>query len=51
VLKPGEILKIHFPGGGGFGDPMKRAPEAVKNDIENGYISVQAARDEYGYQD
>lgn len=35
-------------GGGGYGDPLERDPELVRDDARNGFISVQAAKDEYG---
>ena len=36
------------PGGGGFGDPLERALDAVEKDLNLGYISPQTARDTYG---
>ena len=36
-------------GGGGYGDPKERSREAVKRDIENGYISLERARTVYGW--
>jgi N-methylhydantoinase B len=50
VLKPGELLKLHFPGGGGFGKPEAREPASIQRDIDNGYISIAAAKSEYGYE-
>ena len=50
VLKPGETLHIHFPGGGGFGPPAERDPAAIKRDIEFGYVSQDAADKLYGVQ-
>lgn len=35
-------------GGGGWGDPLKRDPERVRRDVQDGYISRKAAREEYG---
>ncbi|MFC1903827.1 hydantoinase B/oxoprolinase family protein [Chloroflexota bacterium] len=35
-------------GGGGYGDPLERDPEAVRNDARNYIISVNAAKDIYG---
>ena len=35
-------------GGGGYGDPLKRPLERVEQEVRYGYVSVQAARDEYG---
>jgi N-methylhydantoinase B len=35
-------------GGGGYGDPLERAPEAVAGDVVNGLVSQAAARNRYG---
>ncbi|MFC2012415.1 hydantoinase B/oxoprolinase family protein [Chloroflexota bacterium] len=35
-------------GGGGWGDPLERDPEKVRSDAIEGYISLRAARDDYG---
>ena len=35
-------------GGGGYGEPLKRDPEKVKDDARDGFISVEAARNMYG---
>lgn len=51
VLKPGEQLRIHFPGGGGYGPPEERDPAAVRRDIEYGYVSREAAESDYGVKD
>jgi N-methylhydantoinase B len=37
-----------LPGGGGYGDPFERDPRAVLDDVLNGYVSLEAARREYG---
>ncbi len=39
-----------MPGGGGFGDPRERPREQVIDDVAEGYISAQAARDIYGVE-
>lgn len=41
-------LTASSPGGGGWGSPRERAPEAVLRDVRDGVVSVQAARDTYG---
>jgi N-methylhydantoinase B len=48
LLAHGERIRMRFPGGGGFGDPHERAPEAVLADVRRGFVSVARARDEYG---
>ena len=35
-------------GGGGFGDPLEREPERVKEDVVDGYVSLERARLDYG---
>ena len=36
TLKQGDTMTIVSSGGGGFGDPKQRAPEAVLRDVRNG---------------
>ena len=35
-------------GGGGYGDPLERDPEAVRADVREGFVSAERARDGYG---
>jgi N-methylhydantoinase B len=44
----GERIYHCQPGGGGFGDPFQRAPEAVAQDVRNEKVSLAAAREQYG---
>jgi N-methylhydantoinase B len=46
--KPGDVVTILTPGGGGYGDPLKRLPERVRDDMVKGYISRAAAERDYG---
>lgn len=39
---------VRTGGGGGWGDPMERDPEAVRWDVMEGAISLPAAQEEYG---
>lgn len=48
TMRRGELLTHHQAGGGGHGDPLSRAPEAVAKDVWNGKVSEQAARALYG---
>ncbi|GMG82114.1 hydantoinase B/oxoprolinase family protein [Paralimibaculum aggregatum] len=41
-------LSMTSPGGGGYGDPFDRAPEAVCRDVRDGLVSPAAARAVYG---
>jgi len=48
TLRKHQRVRLESPGGGGYGDPMKRAPEAVLRDVQNGFVSVEGARRDYG---
>lgn len=48
VLKPGERIVSYSAGGGGYGDPLTRNPEAVLEDLVDGRISDTAAFESYG---
>jgi len=47
-LKPGEVVHVNLPGGGGYGDPMKRDIEKVRWDVIEGYITPEEAEKNYG---
>ena len=49
VMQPGEVLRLHFPGGGGYGDPAERDRAAIEDDVARGYVSMEMARSVYGY--
>jgi N-methylhydantoinase B len=43
-----DIQYVRFMGGGGYGDPIDRDPQAVLRDVAGGLVSEQAAREIYG---
>lgn len=47
-VKEGDSFTRPSAGGGGLGDPLKRKPEAVLEDIIDGYVSIERARKDYG---
>ncbi len=47
-VKAGDHLISFGPCGGGYGDPLKRDPEAVLFDVLEGYISSEQAKTDYG---
>ncbi len=47
-LQPGQRIISIAAGGGGYGDPLARAPEAVLDDRLERRISAAAARERYG---
>jgi N-methylhydantoinase B len=46
--KPGDVVTIMTPGGGGYGDPLERPAQAVREDVLDGYVGREAARRDYG---
>lgn len=47
-LKPGDVITMDAAGGGGYGDPRARDPESVRQDVLDGYVSLDMAREAYG---
>jgi N-methylhydantoinase B len=47
-LRPGDIVSIRAPAGGGHGDPLERDPELVATDVRAGLVSAASARNHYG---
>lgn len=47
-IGPGDVIRITSAGAGGWGSPLDREPARVLADVERGFVSVEAARDEYG---
>lgn len=48
-LQAGDVIRIHTAIGGGFGDPLERDPQAVADDVLDGYLpDRQAAQEIYG---
>jgi N-methylhydantoinase B len=47
-VPPRDAICLQLPGGGGFGDPRSRDPQRVRDDVLDGLISAQQARDDYG---
>ncbi|MDA7648586.1 hydantoinase B/oxoprolinase family protein [Alphaproteobacteria bacterium] len=47
-MAPGDMVWVRTPGGGGYGDPMKRPPLAVFEDVRLGRVSIEQALMFYG---
>jgi N-methylhydantoinase B len=48
TLRKGDQVRILMPGGGGYGDPLRRDRRKVLRDVAEGFVSAEAARDAYG---
>lgn len=49
-LMKGDILTLYTAGGAGYGSPKERDPEAVANDVRQGFVTLKTARAVYGYK-
>ena len=47
-LQPGDVIINSAGGGGGWGDPKKRDPQRVLEDVLNDFVSLESARLDYG---
>ena len=47
-VKAGEKLVSTGPSGGGYGDPRRRDPKAIEDDIADGLLSAATAKASYG---
>ncbi|WP_420612083.1 hydantoinase B/oxoprolinase family protein [Candidatus Spongiisocius sp.] len=47
-LRKGDTVRCFTGGGGGYGDPLDRDPEAVQADLADGHISADYARRHHG---
>ncbi len=48
AIHHGQVLRHTTAGGGGYGDPLRRDPEAVLADVSAGKVTPEAAADTYG---
>jgi N-methylhydantoinase B len=47
-LRPGQVISVQSPGGGGYGDARLRDPQLVAYDVRLGKVTREAALREYG---
>ena len=47
-MEAGDIVQYDYGGGGGWGDPLDRDPQAVLDDVLDEYVSVAGADRDYG---
>jgi N-methylhydantoinase B/oxoprolinase/acetone carboxylase alpha subunit len=46
--KAGDVIRIQAPNAAGYGDPFERDPVLVRDDILDGFTTLELARDAYG---
>ncbi|HSE91876.1 MAG TPA: hydantoinase B/oxoprolinase family protein, partial [Methylomirabilota bacterium] len=44
----GDVISFQQAGAGGYGDPLERDPARVLEDVLDDYVSIEAARADYG---
>lgn len=49
-LDAGDLVRVRTGAGGGYGSPSDRTPQAVLDDLKNGYVDAETARTIYGVQ-
>ena len=49
VVPPGHRVVLETPGGGGLGDPRRRARQLVREDVLDGYVTAASAAKDYGF--
>ena len=42
-----DFIRLELPGGGGFGDPLERDMDKVAEDVREGYVGAEVAREVY----
>jgi N-methylhydantoinase B len=47
VLNSGDVVSLRLPGAGGYGDPLERDPELLLQDVRDGKVTLESARDDY----
>ena len=47
-MRRGDVASLHTATGGGYGDPKKRPVVLVVEDLKNGYITFEVAKEQYG---
>ena len=47
-LQIGDVVRMETSGGGGYGDPLARAPDRVRDDVALGYLGREQAAERYG---
>jgi N-methylhydantoinase B len=48
LLAPGDCIRVSTPGGGGYGDPLRRDPAKVALDVSRGYYTRSQAERLFG---
>jgi N-methylhydantoinase B len=50
TIQAGDVYVHRTAGGGGWGDPRLRDPAAVAEDVADGKVTPEAAKELYGWR-
>jgi N-methylhydantoinase B len=50
TIQAGDVFVHRTAGGGGWGDPRRRDPQRVAEDVADGKVTREAAEEQYGWQ-
>ena len=50
-FRPGDLVRLKVPGGGGHGDPARRSAKRLAADLRDGYVTPDGASRDYGTGD
>lgn len=48
VTKANDVMAFYAPCGGGYGNPLERSPEQVREDVLDDFCTVEHAFEAYG---
>ncbi|MEM1162125.1 MAG: hydantoinase B/oxoprolinase family protein, partial [Pseudomonadota bacterium] len=51
AVPPDRVAVLDLPGGAGYGRPGDRDPDLIRRDLRRGYISPEAAKRDYGFEE
>ena len=47
-IHAGDLYEQEMQGGAGYGDPLDRDPELVRKDVDDQFLTVEKAKEDYG---
>ena len=47
ILGKGDVVSLRLPGAGGYGDPLERDRELLLQDVRDGKVTLESAREDY----
>ena len=48
TIRQDDVFRLELAGAGGWGNPLEREPQLVLEDVVDGFVSLEGAREDYG---